>query len=610
MKIRSLFWHPISVAAFVALISSTLEAQATKNSYVQHNLVSDVAGKADVTDPNLVNAWGITETATSPFWVSAHDTGVATVYNGSGTITPLVVKIPPSAANKGGTGTPTGQIPGNGVNWILPAPNGKVASFIFATEDGTVAAWNSSVANSTAVTIVDNSGSSAVYKGIASSIVPGVTTTVVPMLYAANFFSGKIDVFDGSFNPTTVAGGFADPAIPSGFAPFNIQNLGGKLYVTYAKQNPPKNEDIPGAGNGFVDVFDINGNLLQHLVSNGPLNSPWGVALAPAGWGAFGGDLLVGNFGDGTINAFDPKSGSTIGTMQDASGNPIVNIGLWGLQFGNGKSGGDPQTLYTASSLNNNDGKTHGLLAAITPPMQITQIMNAAGYTTGSIAPGEIVLLQGFAIGPSPLVSGTIPATGNVATTAGNTTVAFNGVNAPVLYTSASATSVIVPYEVFGSSTASVVVTYKGNNSATFTANVAQTAPGLFTISESGTGEVIAYNFDGTLNSATNPALRGFPVIVYATGEGQTDPSGSDGLIETGLFVRTPFVSVQATIGMTAAATVYAGSAMGNVAGIMEVELIVPGSLPPSSTGSGSAVPIQLTVGGVASQAGTTIFVK
>ena len=590
-----------------ALLCFPAAAQTTANAYIQHNLVSDVAGLADVTDPNLVNPWGLSETASSPFWVSDHDTGKSTLYNGSGAITALVVTIPPGSGTHG-LGTPTGQVTGNGVNWILPAPNNKVASFIFATEDGTIAAWNGSVVANTAVTVVDNSGAGAVYKGLASANTP------TPLLYAPNFNSGKVDVFDGSFNPTTVSGGFTDPNLPAGFAPFNIANLGGKLYVTYAKQDVLKKEDVPGAGNGFVDVFDLNGNLLQRLVSNGALNSPWGVAIAPAGWGIFGGDVLVGNFGDGKINGFDPTTGNLVGTM--LNGNPLiaaptppplVNIGLWTLQFGNGKTGGDPQTLYITSSINNNDNKTHGLLAAIAPPMQITSIANAAGFTAGSIAPGEIVLLRGFTIGPSPLVAGTLPAAGTVGTTVGVTSVTFNTTPAPMLFASASATSVIVPYEVFGSTTANVVVTYKNNTSATFTVPVTATAPGLFTISENGTGEVVAFNFDGTLNTAANPAQRGFPVLVYATGEGQTDPTGSDGLIAGGLFVRTPFATVTASVAGQPAFVVYAGSASGSVAGVMEVELVLP-SLPASV--AGGALPIVLTVGNVNSQTGATIFVK
>ncbi len=155
-----------------------------------------------------------------------------------------------------------------------------------------------------------------------------------------------------------MTGGFADPNLPAGFAPFNICNLGGKLYVMYAKQAPGKLLDAPAPGNGFVDVFDTSGNLLQRLVSNGALNSPWGAAIAPANWGAFGDDVLVGNFGDGKINAFDPKTGNLAGTLQDQNGNAIVNSGLWAILFGNGKSGGDPNTLYLAAGITGTDGKS------------------------------------------------------------------------------------------------------------------------------------------------------------------------------------------------------------------------------------------------------------
>lgn len=595
----------ITVCAF--LPGAVIAQPTTKNAYVQHNLVSDVAGRADVTDPNLVDPWGISETASSPFWVSDHNTGFATLYNGSGAITAVVVKILAGSATTTAVGTPTGQVAGNGANWVLPAPDSKVASFIFATEDGTIAAWNSSVSPaSVAVRVVDNSGAGAVYKGLASN--PSGT----PMLYAANFNSGKIDVFDASFNPTTVLGGFMDPNIPAGFAPFNIQSLGGQLYVTYAMQDPAKKVDVPGPGNGFVDIFDLNGNLIQRLVSNGPLNSPWGVAIAPAGWGAFGGAVLVGNFGDGTINAFNPKTGASLGTLQDTSGNAIVNPGLWALQFGNGKSGGDPNTLYTTSSVNNNDNQTHGLLAGIAPPMQITGIVNAAGYTGGTISPGEIVLLTGFSIGPSPLVAATIPTTGVLGATVGTaasgiTSVTFNGAAAPALYASASATSVVVPYELSGFPSAEVVVTFKNNTSATFTAQVAGTAPGLFTLNETGTGEIVAFNSDGTLNGSTNPAARGTPVLLYGTGEGQTDPASQDGVV-AGEFFHTPQFAASLTIGAQPATVVYAGSAVGSIAGILEIEAIVPQAAAGTPAGT-SAAPVVLTIGPTSSQQGTTIFV-
>jgi len=596
MKNIHLLYDKRNVVALLATLTGTLALAQSGNVYVQQNLVSDLPGMAVTTDPNLINPWGVSVTATSPFWVSNHDKGNSTVYNGAGTITNLVVAVP--AASGSGAGTPTGQVPGNGSSWLLPAPNGKAASFIFATEDGTIAAWNSS-AGSTAVIVVNNSSSGAVYTGIASN------PTGTAMLYAANFNSGNIDVFDASFKPATVSGGFTDPNLPSGFAPYNIWNLGGKLYVAYAKQNPAKKVSVPGAGNGYVDVFDTSGNLQQRIVSGGVLNSPWGVAIAPAGWGAFGGALLLGNFGDGKINAFDLKSGNALGTLQDSKGNPIVNQGLWAILFGNGRTG-DTNTLYIAANISGPDGGSHGLFASIAPPSQVTDVVNAASLASGPIAPGEIVVLKGFTIGPIPLAPNAIPSSGTVGTTlaaGGPTSVSFNGAPAPILYASASATSVIVPYDVAGASSANVVVSYKGNATSSFSANLAATAPALFTLNESGSGEVVAINSDGTVNGTSNAAARGMPVLLYATGEGQTDPAGVNGTIITE-FVRIPIAPVSLTIGGQPATVIYAGSAPGDVSGVMELEAIVPAN---ATTG---ASPIVLTVGSNSSPVGTTLAVK
>ncbi len=301
-----------SLVSCLLLLTGTLVFAAGANVYVQHNLVADTPGTADVTDLNLVNPWGISESAGSPFWLSDNGTGKSTLYNGSGTAIALVVTIP-SSAGASGTGNPTGQVQNNTTGFLLA--NAKPASFIFATEDGTIAAWNG---GTTASVMVTTAG--AVYKGLAIG-----SNSVGPHLYAANFMAGKIDVFDGTFAPATVSGGFVDSSVPANFAPFNIWALGGKLYVAYAKPDNALRHDVPGPGNGYVAVFDFDGNLIKHLVSNGPLNSPWGLAIAPATFGAFGGDLLVGNFGDGKINAFDPATGALLGTLQDANGNPIAS---------------------------------------------------------------------------------------------------------------------------------------------------------------------------------------------------------------------------------------------------------------------------------------------
>src|SRR5579872_4691995 len=450
-----------STLLMTAAFAPALLFAAGANSFVQHNLVADIAGQADVTDPNLVNPWGVSFSATGPFWVSNQGKGNSTLYNGSGTITPLVVGVPPTSGS--GSGTPTGQVfNGTATAFLIPSAANGAASFIFATEDGTISAWRGGITNNLSAIMVNNSASGAVYTGLAIG-----SNTSGPLLYAANFNSGKIDVFDAKYSPTSVTGGFTDSNLPAGYAPYNIWPVGGKLYVLYAQQDAKKQNSVAGAGNGFVNVFDFDGNLQKRLISSGPLNAPWGVALAPSTFGAFGGDLLVGNFGDGKINAFDPNTGASIGTLQDTKGNPIVNQGLWALIFGNGVSGGDKNTLYITAGPSFGDTKVHGLLAAIAPPAAILSVMNAASYATGPIAPGEVVMLSGLTIGPSPLAQATIPTSGAVNSSLNGVTVTFNGTQAPILYCSASQTSVLVPYELAGSSTATVSVTYHGQTATT-----------------------------------------------------------------------------------------------------------------------------------------------
>jgi uncharacterized protein (TIGR03118 family) len=359
-----------------ALVLFHANSASALPNYQEQKLVSDISGFANNFDPNLVNPWGMSSSATSPFWVSDNRTGLATLYNGSGQPfpvgSPLVVTIPPPA---GGTSpsAPTGQVFNGGSSFEVGP--GQPARFIFATEDGTISGW---AGLTNAILKVDNSASGAVYKGLAiGNIGAG------DFLYATNFHAGTIDVFNSTFGPATLAGSFTDPNIPSGFAPFNIQNLGGKLYVTYAKQDATGHDDVPGPGNGFVDVFDLNGNLLMRLISNGPLNSPWGLALAPGDFGDFSNDLLVGNFGDGKINAFDPTTGLLLGTMLDENGNPIVTEGLWGLKFGNGGNGGDSHTLYfTAGIPGDGAVEDHGLFGSLKPaeaPEPATMLLLSSG---------------------------------------------------------------------------------------------------------------------------------------------------------------------------------------------------------------------------------------
>jgi uncharacterized protein (TIGR03118 family) len=328
------------------------------NAFLEHDLVSDIPGRADHLDPNLANPWGISFSPTSPFWISDNHTGLSTLYDGAGVPRSLVVTIPPPA---GGSppAAPTGTV-FNGGSGFQVSP-GLPARFLFATEDGTISGWNPAAAATTAILKVDNSPASAIYKGLAIG-----NNGSGDFLYAANFHAGTIDVFDTTFATASLPGSFTDPTLPSGFAPFNIQNLGGKLYVTYALQDPAKEDDVPGPGNGLVDVFDLNGNLLQRLITGGALDSPWGLAFAPAGFGPFGGDLLVGNFGDGLINAFDPTTGNFIDSLDTLGGTPIQIPGLWGLAFGNGSNSLDKDNLYFTAGIPGNGAiEDHGLFGEI-----------------------------------------------------------------------------------------------------------------------------------------------------------------------------------------------------------------------------------------------------
>ena len=331
-----------------ALVGTLLAGATVQAQYVQTNLVSNIPGLAAHTDADLQNPWGMSFGNASPFWVSDNGTGLSTLYNGLGVKQALVVSIP---LPTGAPSAPTGQVFNNAGAFQLS--NGSNATFLFATEQGTIAGWNGA-AGTTALTMKDNS-QFASYKGLAIS---GSGATA--RLYAANFRTGQVDVWDGSFNP--VAGGFVDPTLPAGYAPFNVQNIGGNIVVTYAVVGAT-GDDVAGPGNGVVDVYDANGVLLRRLSSGGALNSPWGVALAPSGFGPFGNALLVGNFGDGTINAYDFFTGAMLGTLTDGSGNPIVNDGLWDIAFGNHSATSDPNSLYLTAGLND---EADGLFARIT----------------------------------------------------------------------------------------------------------------------------------------------------------------------------------------------------------------------------------------------------
>ena len=338
-------------------------AEVSHNAYVEQALVAAYAGAPNI-DTNLVNPWGIVTSSGSPFWVSDQATGLSTVYNSTGAVESLVVTVPTSA---GGTtpSTPTGIIYNGTTNFMVA--NGGTnapAKFIFATQQGTISGWAS---GADAVLEVDNSAAKARYDGLA---VATIGTNGDYYLYAANFSAGTIDVFDSTYKPvpngaplTTNGVPFTDTNVPAGFAPFNVQAIGGKLFVTYAMQDTNKLEDVAGAGNGYVDVFDTTGKLLQRFATNGVLNSPWGLALAPASFGPLSGALLVGNFGDGKINAFDAALGTPLGPMLGTNGTAIAIGGLWGLIAGNGGNGGATNMLYFTAA--GSRVQTNGLLGSI-----------------------------------------------------------------------------------------------------------------------------------------------------------------------------------------------------------------------------------------------------
>jgi len=343
------------LAALACAFALSTPVLADPGNYEVTNLVSDVPGVAANTDPNLVNGWGVAMLATSPIWVSSNGKGVSTLYNGLGTAIspPSPVFIP--AASGSGTGVPTGIAANPSANDFLLAGAGTAARFLWSTEDGAIAAWN----GGPSATIKFVAPDGAVYKGLALA---GNGTSF--RLYAADFHNGKIDVLNNAFVPTTVPGGFEDASIPAGFAPFNIMNLQGNLYVAYALREAGGDDEVAGRGLGFVDVFDANGFLIERAASRGKLNAPWGMAIAPAGFGKFSNHLLVGNFGDGTINAYDMKNFTFAGQMRASNGHVLVIDGLWGIAFGNGFQRQPTDTLFFAAGPSD---ESHGLYGKIEP---------------------------------------------------------------------------------------------------------------------------------------------------------------------------------------------------------------------------------------------------
>ncbi|MEM5294131.1 TIGR03118 family protein [Burkholderia sp. JPY481] len=333
--------------------NSSSTSPPVQSSFTATALVSDGAVPAAHTDANLKNPWGVAFNPKGFAWVADNGTNVATLYDGNGVPQSLVVTIPDG---KNGSASPTGIV-FNGTQSFLVTENGKsgVAAFIFTGEGGTITAWAPAVGPTNAFVMYDDGAGGAVYKGLALAAMNNGN-----FLYATDFHNNKIDVFDSSFTKVSMPGAFTDPAMPAGFAPFGIQAIGSNLFVTYAMQDAAKHDDVAGAGLGMVDVYDTAGNLKQRFATGGPLNAPWGIAQAPASFGSMSGAIIIGNFGDGMINAFNASTGQSMGPMSGPNNSPIVEHGVWGIGFGNDLSNQPSSTLFFAAGPNDEADGVYG----------------------------------------------------------------------------------------------------------------------------------------------------------------------------------------------------------------------------------------------------------
>jgi uncharacterized protein (TIGR03118 family) len=585
----------VTCLALFAMAPQASPATPTGNAYLVHNLVADQPGIADYTDPNLVNPWSMYTTSSSPFWVNDAGTGLATVYSSNGAPSATKPAIPPSAKGvapalaTGGVANATG-------GFLI---QGKAPNFLFTTGDGTVSGYVSSISTAQAQLAVDNSSAGAIYYGLAIS---ATTTNATPMIYAPNFASGGVDVFDTNFKPVVLAGTpFVDAAVPKGYAPFNIWNLGGKLYVMWAQQNGGKNFATLGAGLGAVSVFDLNGNLLQHLATGGPLNAPWGVAIAPATFGAFANDVLVGNFGDGTINAFNPATGAFVGALSDQNGNTIAIPGLWALLLGNGGSGGDANAIYFVAG---GAAQKHGLLGSIQAGPTLTSVANAADTVSG-IAPSTFISIYGSDLAPitrnwtlSDFTSGT-----KLPSSLSGVSVTVDGKPAWVYYISPKQIDVLSPVDT-ATGPVQVVVTDNGLVSNSMTATLQTYSPAFFLLKDN--TSIAANHANGALVGATtlyagdsSPAAPGETITLYGTGFGATNPAITDGSV---VAAPQPVVTMPTiTFGGASAQVVYAALIS---AGVYQINVVVP---PTAPTGNAT---VTATIGGITSASNAIITVQ
>jgi uncharacterized protein (TIGR03118 family) len=428
MQIKTLIFRAVILGLLT--ISGAPSVFAQQTGYSQTNLVANTAGVANHTDAQLSNPWGISFIPGQPFWIANNNGGTSTLYDAQGNKNALVVGIPVAAHNPCPQGCPTGTVANSQAAYF---GNG---AFLFDTEDGIIANWTG---QGNAFAVVDNSAAGAVYKGLAL-----LTNNEGTFLLAANFNSGKIDVFDRNFNATHLVGNLTDPNLPAGYAPHGVHVINNVIFVAYGMQDAAKHDPVIGAGLGIVDAFDTEGNFTRTFASGGTLNAPWGVVAAPSTFGTFAGDVLIGNFGDGTINAYD-TTGHFKSQVTDSAGHVIVNPGLWDLVFGAGGTG-DPNTLYfTAGGAN----QTSGLFATLVP-------------TAAATGPD-------FSLSPS-VQTVTVPAGGSTTVMIGSATVGgFNGQISLSCAPAAGLTCSFAPTTISpGSSTAS----------STLTITAAATSPG------------------------------------------------------------------------------------------------------------------------------------
>lgn len=555
--------------ALCAVIAGSLPAA---NNYLVHSLVADLPSQADRVDVNLVNPWGIAASPTGPFWVGNNHTGTSTVYDTSGAPHSLIVSIPSDSPTT--PGAVTGVIFNGGSSF--PVATGAAAVFLFCTEDGTIAGWNASVDANNARILLDESASHAVYKGCALG-----GTTDAPLLYAADFRNGKIAVWDANFQAVaSPAGSFQDGQVPGGFAPFNIQNIGGKLYVTYARQDAEKQDDVAGLGNGYISVFDMSGTLLAHLSSQGPLNSPWGMVIAPTGFGDFGGALLVGNFGDGKIHAFSPTDGTLLGTLDDVNGNAVVIPGLWALLFGNGAAGGDRATLYFTAGSPGPNGEaveSHGAFGSIqaAPSFPNNGLANGASFST-TLAPNSWGTIIGGGLSAttrawlsSDFVNNQLPSQLN------GVSVTINGEPAYVSYISPTQINFLIPSDL-APGPIQVATQNNGLLSGAVDATLSPAAPSFFLLSGN---YIAATHADGSLTGppalisglTTTPVVPGETVVLYGNGFGATNPAVTNGQLVTTPLNLSALPTL--TIGGLPATVTFAGL---SATGLYQINAIVP----------------------------------